>query len=486
MTYRAILFAAVSTEAQAAEDHASLDVQLAQCRAVCAARGWYVVGEVRVEGHSRNYDWLHQLVADSPEYGEFIHAIEAETADLVVVRDYDRLWRTDALRAQVTALCRQHHAQGFSCNQPVEPVAAELLAGTDTARLSEVLFGFISEQENRTRARRCKAGIEQGRVMHQGLHHASNPPYGYRRGATSQEPMSVFEPEAVHLRWIFARRAEGCSVTAIVQSLSARGIPAPGGGNWRDSTVYRLLRYETYVGVAHWGSARNASGIHRALIDADTWMRVQTVNRLRTNIAVQRKGPFLLTGLIKCGHCGRACSYCPTPAGHYYVRCDRHVRDISACLPNSWRAGAVEAHVLSAVKSALADPAAWEADRRLDSGNGYNAARVASLDVALGDAQTRLGRWDSLYESGGITANELLLHRQEIHGQVEVISAEHDSLLETQRALETGVSRLAGLAGLLTTLDAMNRDEQRQLIRALVARVRVFQTPDPHIVIDWL
>jgi len=484
--FRVAIFSAVSTEAQATEDKASLDVQLEQCRAVCAARGWTIARELRVEGHSRAYNWLHQLVTDCPEYGELVRLVESEAVDLVVVRDYDRLWRTDALRGQLMALCREHGAQVFSCSQPVEPVAPELLADSDAARLSEIMFGFVAEQESRTRVRRCKAGIEQGRIGRRGLHHSSTPIYGYQRGPTPDSPMQPIEPAASHVRWLFERRAEGWAIPAIAKSLNERHIPSPEGLRWLNGTLTRLLASETYQGVAHWGAARNESGAHPAIIDADLWARVQAVNRLRTSIGAQKRGPFLLTRLVKCGHCGHACGYSPTHAGHYYVRCNLHARHIELCTSNSWRADALEAHVLAEVKAALSDPAAWEAARRESSGNGQTAARIATLDGHLADARTRLGRWDTLYESGGITANELLLHRQEIRGQIETVSAERSALAETQRALASGAAHLAELAAVAPLLDSLAREDLRAVIRTLVACVRIYELPTRRIAIDWL
>ncbi len=62
-------------------------------------RGWTVVDEVAILGHSRNYNWLHEIIRDCEGYGQWVQLVESDTVDLVVCRDYDRLWRTDALRA---------------------------------------------------------------------------------------------------------------------------------------------------------------------------------------------------------------------------------------------------------------------------------------------------------------------------------------------------------------------------------------------------
>lgn len=103
---RALVFAAVSTEEQAGVDCPSLDEQAARAEAACRANEWPIAARVRVEGHSRDYTRLDLLCRDSPAYASLIEWIESGQINLLVCNDYDRLWRTDALRAQVAAVCR--------------------------------------------------------------------------------------------------------------------------------------------------------------------------------------------------------------------------------------------------------------------------------------------------------------------------------------------------------------------------------------------
>jgi len=485
MTFRALIFCAVSTEAQATEDKASLDVQLEQCRAVCAARHWPVVKELRVEGHSRNYAWLHEIIRDCPEYGELVRLIESEAADLVVCAAYDRLWRTDALRAQVTTLCRQHHVQVFACAQPVEPVARELLADTDTARLSEVLFGFISEQENRTRVRRRKMGMET-RVTRAGLHYGSRTLYGYQRGPTPTDPMTPTEPQASHVLWMYEHRAAGWSYNRIANDLNARGVPAPAGGRWLPAAVADVLANEVYTGVAVWGLVRNARAAHPAIVPADLFRRVQLVRENRTSLALWTPNPQLLSGLSKCGHCGWACSYSHKHGPYTYMRCVRHAQQRDQCISNTWRVPVVEGYVLTEVKAALRDPVAWEKARRQSADEEGSAARLAALDTQTTDAQRRLERWNHAYETGAIGLNEMLLHRQELYGQMDAIAGERTALTARTQTIGETATRLSDCAPLVDRLDALPLDAKRQVLRTLLARVVLYSLPQRRIELDWL
>ena len=201
-----MIVAAVSSAEQASEEKDSIPGQLAACRQTCQQRGWTVVDEIAIPGHSRNYNWLHEIIRDCEGCGRWVQLVESDTVDLVVCRDYDRLWRTDALRAQITALCREHRTQVFSLNQPVEPVRPDLLAsGSDSHLVMEAMSGIISEMENRARTRRMMAG-KRARIIKRGLAvFAGSVPYGYKRGLDGNFELV---PEELHwLRWIFERRA---------------------------------------------------------------------------------------------------------------------------------------------------------------------------------------------------------------------------------------------------------------------------------------
>jgi len=287
---------------------------------------------------------------------------------------------------------------------------------------------------------------------------------------------------------MFERRAEGWSYNRIADVLNERGVRPTHRPAWIGSIVADMLHNDFYRGVAYWGSVRNEHGAHVALVDSDVWARVQVVNRSRTAIragfeTVER----LLLGLVKCGHCGWSCGYLVKQTDpHRYLRCVRHARCRAECLPNMWRAEIVEDYVLNAVKGALANPAAWEAARNEAAGNGARAARLATLDSQLADAEQRRQRWDTLYESGGIGANELLLHRQEIIGQMTSVAAERAAIAEDMRACAATRTQLDEMAGVLPLLDRLPLSEQRAVLRALIARVRLYQTPERRIEIDWL
>jgi len=458
---RAVIVAAVSTAGQAQEDKYSIPQQLAACREVCTLRGWQVVSEIVIPGHSRNYNWLDELCTDCPEYAQLMKTIRSGAIDLVIVRDYDRLWRTDALRAQVMAVCREHKVQVFSLNQPVEPVSPDLLDAHDTAKLSEVLFGFISEQENRTRVRRWRAGME-GR-WRRGLHGAVLViPYGYKRNPDKNGPMLVDEPRARWVRQIYAWRLAGYTYRHIAIRLNELGVKPPRGKEWYDCSVRFILTNPTYCGLAAW-QGQMRPGLHEPIISEDVWRQAQAIHSRPS----YRYAPHsVLSGLLRCGYCGGACCFQRKNKNRWYAQCTRYTASGGRkCRYNAHYEDRLLPAVLAEVKRVLRDPAAWQAALNEDD---HQETEIAALEAEIAEYERRWQRWDRLYEIGSIDAEELLRHRQELLGDAERARQRLEELRAEQSLRAAKEKQYAELAQVVDNLDTLPFDDLRAVLHALI------------------
>jgi len=103
MTHRCIIWAAVSTEAQAEDKKESIPAQVEEARKTIQERGWQEIAEpLIVPGQSRYVNWLDQAMAEIPQMAQLVQMAEEGKIDLVVVRDWDRLARTESLRVQIS------------------------------------------------------------------------------------------------------------------------------------------------------------------------------------------------------------------------------------------------------------------------------------------------------------------------------------------------------------------------------------------------
>lgn len=190
---------------------------------------------------------------------------------------------------------------------------------------------------------------------------------GYRKGADGKPEIVPEEAEVV--RRIFRMYLAGYSYVGIKRALDSDGIPTVQGKNeWSAGTIARMLKNEKYVGdvllqktyvadcIEHRVEKNNGelpqyyvTGHHPAIIDRDTWGRVQVEIERRSEIkksrsvgGMENKGKFsskyALTERLVCGDCGahyRRCTWARNGKKRVVWRCvSRLESGVEAC-PNS-------------------------------------------------------------------------------------------------------------------------------------------------------
>jgi DNA invertase Pin-like site-specific DNA recombinase len=98
MSLRAVIWCAVSTLAQTADDKDSLPSQETAARELCKQNGWVIADVLIVPGHSRFYIDIHDCAHDMAAKGinafyRLIELWEQEAFDVLVCRDFNRFAR---------------------------------------------------------------------------------------------------------------------------------------------------------------------------------------------------------------------------------------------------------------------------------------------------------------------------------------------------------------------------------------------------------
>lgn len=431
-----------------------------------------------------------ELTADSPDYAEMVRTIRSNTVTLIVCRDYDRLWRTDPLLAQVMALCREHGVQVYSLNQPVEPLSQERLkqGSSDSAMIMEALGGILAESENRTRVRRLRVGKEA--VIRSGLTQLNNnPPYGYVK-VKGSNLLRVDETEARWVRWMFERVVnDRWGYTKITKELNQRGAQLRRGSLWYVSTVSRIIRNPIYYGEIRWGGLVNPSGKHEPIVSREMWDRAQAVREVRSYYSARsadRVAPALAS-LLFCGYCGARMTYdsrvntTSKPA----VRCGRYAKTGGTeCKCNYNSFNPIAAYVLQQVKQVLNNPAEWLAEREADAEDDNAAAQLEQINHELAVLAARYSRWNQAYEIGSITLDELMGHRSRIAAQTDELQRQRDAIAASERERASRKDTILELAPRLAELDNASDDTLRQIYNRLIKKVLVSRGHVPKI--EWL
>src|SRR5262249_45303914 len=143
-----------------------------------------------------------------------------------------------------------------------------------------------------------------------------HPLLGY--DVDDRRKLIVNEGEAARVRAIFALYLEREALLPVVQELAGRGWTNKrwttrkgrlrGGRPFTKTTLHQLLSNVVYVGKVRYKSEVH-DGEHAAIVDADTWHKVQAVlehNGRKSRVAVRTQFDALLKGLLRCVPCGCA------------------------------------------------------------------------------------------------------------------------------------------------------------------------------------
>lgn len=164
--------------------------------------------------------------------------------------------------------------------------------------------------------------------------------YGYKKSPADKNKLVIDEYAAEVVRKIFKRYIEGYGKIRIASMLNEEGIVCPSeykkinGDNYRNSnrlestsywtysTINRILQNEMYIGnmVQNKKSQKMrgkpkaqdredwivVKGTHEAIIDDETWSKVQDLRKRRTRSLDLNSNISIFAGFLKCGDCGRS------------------------------------------------------------------------------------------------------------------------------------------------------------------------------------
>ncbi len=138
--------------------------------------------------------------------------------------------------------------------------------------------------------------------------------------------ITVIPKEAKIVKMIFQDYLNGMGINAITRKLRDKNVPTKDSGTWRENTVRGILRNEKYTGnlllqktfiVDHISKkqCQNKGELpmyyvesnHEAIIDADTFQKVQKEINCRANHYKPTSGTkeYIFTSKIECGICGK-------------------------------------------------------------------------------------------------------------------------------------------------------------------------------------
>lgn len=284
---------------------------------------------------------LSGMKADNrTEFQRMIRLCELHQIDFIITKSVSRFGRnvmdslTYARKLKLLGIGIQFEENGINT-----------LALGDEMLLST--FAAIAQEESKAISQNQRLSIVKR--MESGDYVDSNAPYGYR---LENKELVIYEPEAEVVRSIYQLYLNGWSTAEIARELTDKGIPTKHGREeWGPSKVSYILSNERYAGdCLYQKTCRDttvpfkqsvnrgqedmfyATGTHQALIDRETFEKVQALLNKRKGQFAKTESQIIypLTSRIRCSECG-SFYHRKIRSGTVKWVCTRHEKDAKAC-----------------------------------------------------------------------------------------------------------------------------------------------------------
>jgi site-specific DNA recombinase len=235
----------------------------------------------------------------------------------VLVYKLDRLGRSLLVIVDAHDRLETSRASLRSATEPID-------TSNPSGRLIFQMLASFAEYERGTIRERTQAGLH--RALRNGKF-SGRIPYGYRR-SPDETSLTLVEEEAQIVREIIANIAAGATLYSESKRLNDEGVPSPGyrfrgderrrdTRSWTASTVGGIVQQAAYSGlhrVRIEGRGGQEEIIERpvpAIVEPSLRERAEAQlvkNKSRAGELRKNGRKYLLSGLVRCGICGQACS----------------------------------------------------------------------------------------------------------------------------------------------------------------------------------
>ena len=239
--------------------------------------------------------------------------IEAGKISTVIVRKIDRLARGVEITLRLLRLFKERKVRLFATHENLP--GADDASGMFTLTILSAAAEFeLDKMKSNVRAAKAYARKHD-------LKMGGKVPTGYAHG---KDKTVVVDPEESKIvAEIFKRYIAGESMRSIGKAIT-EAYPSPKRGQLYASQVNSVLTSFAYIGMREIDDKLEPSKIYPAIIDPTVFWRAQEIINGRKGLRYgkyTKSEPHLLSGLLKCGCCGRNVQWARERSGDFTGRC---------------------------------------------------------------------------------------------------------------------------------------------------------------------
>jgi len=362
------IYARVSTTRQADND-LSIPDQLRQMQVWAERNGHVVVKEYIEPGASATDD-------KRPVFQDMMNdaALSPAPFQTVVVHSLSRFFRDLVMGAMYQKKLLKAGVQLISITQQTQ--------NDPSGDMQRHIFMLFDEYQSKEISKHTLRGMQEN--ARQGYFNGSKAPFGYKTVDAGQtglrgrmkKKLAINPVEAEVVRDIFMLYVHGkngprMGMKEITKYLSAKGV-LNRGKLWRIQRVQLVLSSTTYAGWHVFNRVDSKTFKTKdegewikiavpAIIDQETFDKAKELREVwspKKCVPSREASPHLLTGILKCGHCGASMTVTWGKAGQYrYYKCNARIsKGNMACPSKNFPLDKIDNLVLDAFRSKIYKP----------------------------------------------------------------------------------------------------------------------------------
>ena len=479
---KVVLYARVSSEKQDVD--LSLSAQLKAMRLFAQGREYQVLREYIDEAETGR-------TTARPAFREMIVAARrpGKPFEAILVWKYSRFARSREDSIVYKTMLRKNGVQVISINEPTE--------NTPVGRLMEGMIEGLDEFYSDNLGEEVTRGMRES--ASRGFYLSYRAPYGYSKvkvadGGKIRTKLELDPVRAPITHSIFKSVISGKGVVEVARELNSKGIASAKGKSWTKGTIYSMLNNELYTGTVVWG--RNSkrglepikvTGACPAIVDIETFDAVQQMMASRAPKLIHPRvvsSRFLLSGLARCGYCGRSLTGQDAKSGKfaYYVCGSLTKKGAGSCDFKYLNAPKFEKAIIDEIKKSvltkenLLDLAKAVTEEWNESLTGFRQ-EIDSIDDSIKDTQFRLSNIYDAIESGKIELSDLALRIKELRMRQEKLIARKSEIEAQYSEHRYEIMDPAQMAVYVEDLKALLDEgevcERKAFIKGFVKGIRV-------------
>ncbi len=310
-----------------------------------------------------------------------------------------------------------------------------------------------------------------------------------------ERPKLEIEPNQARIvTYIFNLILEGNGLIEVAKQLNRERITGPKGKGWLKTTIAKIVTNEVYTGTLVWGrsSVRDLPPIRvenawPAIINKDTFDQVQRLLKDRAPVSLHPKrvaSRYLLSGLARCGYCGRALVGQDTKSGQftYYVCGTLLKKGAGSCPTRYLNSQQFEGLVIDKIKEHVLTTGNLTrlvnmVNEEMDGLAVEYRQRLDGIVDEIADVNRRLERLYDALETGKISIADLAPRIQLLRQRLEQSQAakwELEQQLSDRRVeLADAETVAACVSDLHNLLSESSLAEKKSFVRSFVKEVKV-------------